>query len=83
MRVRGSDYARLSRQIRAAGLLGRARWHYTLRIAATASLFAACWWVFVIVGDSWLALIIAGFLGVASTQVGFLGHDGGHQQMCF
>ena len=81
VRERGSEYASLSRQIRAAGLLSRARWHYTLRIAATASLFAACWWGFVIVGDSWLALILAGLLGVASTQVGFLGHDGGHQQI--
>ena len=81
LRERGSDYASLSRQIRAAGLLGRARWHYALRIAATASLFAACWWIFVIVGDSWLALILAGFLGVASTQIAFLGHDGGHQQI--
>jgi fatty acid desaturase len=81
MRERGSEYACLSRQIRAAGLLSRARWHYTLRIAATMSSFVACWWVFVVVGDSWLALILAGLLGVASTQVGFLGHDGGHQQI--
>jgi hypothetical protein len=44
-RQRGSHYAELSRQIRAAGLLGRARGHYWLRIAATMSLFAICWWV--------------------------------------
>ena len=28
-----------------------------------------------------MALILAGLLAVASTQIGFLGHDGGHQQI--
>ena len=32
-------------------------------------------------GNSWFQLIIAGFLGVLSTQFGFLGHDAAHRQM--
>jgi fatty acid desaturase len=78
---RGSDYAGLSRQVRAARLLDRTPWRYGLRIAATGLLFVACWWAFMAIGDSWLVLVPAGLLGLASTQVAFLGHDGGHQQI--
>src|ERR671930_359158 len=78
---RGSDYAGLSRQIRAARLLDRARWHYAWRITATAVFFVACWWAAATVGNSWFVLVAAGVLGLASTQIAFLGHDGGHQQI--
>jgi fatty acid desaturase len=78
---RGSDYAGLSRAIRASRLLDRTPWRYLARSVLTVGFFAACWWAFVVVGSSWLALIIAGLLGLASTQLGFLGHDGGHQQI--
>jgi fatty acid desaturase len=78
---RGSDYAGLSRQIRAARLLDRARCHYALRITATAMFFVACWFAAAAVGNSWFVLVAAGVLGLASTQVAFLGHDGGHQQI--
>ncbi|HYY88086.1 MAG TPA: acyl-CoA desaturase [Chloroflexota bacterium] len=78
---RGSEYAGLSRQIRAARLLDRARWHYALRITATAVFFVACWWAAATVGNSWFVLVAAGVLGLASTQIAFLGHDGGHQQI--
>jgi fatty acid desaturase len=43
--------------------------------------FLACWWALVAIGQSWLVLVPAVLLGVASTQVAFLGHDGGHQQI--
>jgi fatty acid desaturase len=78
---RGSDYAGLSRQVRAARLLDRTPWRYGLRIAATVLFFLACWWALVEIGQSWLVLVPAVLLGVASTQVAFLGHDGGHQQI--
>jgi fatty acid desaturase len=78
---RGSDYARLSRAVRADRLLDRTVWRYVLRIALTLGFFAMCWWLLVAIGPSWLVLIPAGLLGVASTQVAFLGHDGGHQQI--
>jgi fatty acid desaturase len=78
---RGSDYAGLSRQVRAARLLDRTPWRYGLRIAATVLFFLACWWALVAIGQSWLVLVPAVLLGVASTQIAFLGHDGGHQQI--
>jgi fatty acid desaturase len=78
---RGSDYAGLSRQVRAARLLDRTPWRYGLRIAATVLFFLACWCALVAIGQSWLVLVPAALLGVASTQVAFLGHDGGHQQI--
>jgi len=68
----------LSRQVRAARLLDRTPWRYGLRIAATVLFFVACWWA---IGDSWLVLGPAALLGLASTQIAFLGQDGGHQQI--
>ena len=47
----------------------------------TLGAFAAAWWVFVLVGDSWYQTIVAVALGLLFTQVAFLGHDGGHQQV--
>ena len=79
--TRGSDFAGLCRQIRAANLLDRRRWHYAGRIAATAAAFAAAWAAVFFLGNSWYQMIIAVVLGVLSTQVAFLGHDGGHQQV--
>src|SRR5262249_16394267 len=54
--VRGSDYAELSRLVRQAGLLERRRWPYVWRITVTATLLAAGWTVFIVVGDSWWQL---------------------------
>lgn len=79
--VRGSDYAELSRRIRAAGLLERRPGRYAVRIASTAAFFGAAWAVVVLVGDSWGQAAVAALMAVASTQVAFLGHDAGHRQM--
>jgi fatty acid desaturase len=78
---RGSDYAGLSRTVRAANLLDRTPWLYSGRGAATLAAFAACWWLLVVIGSSWLSLLAAAAMGVATTQIAFLGHDGGHQQI--
>src|SRR5215469_3643127 len=56
--------------------------NYAWRIAITAFLLAAGWVAFVLVGDSWWQLALAVFLAVMFTQVGFLGHDAGHRQIC-
>jgi fatty acid desaturase len=79
--TRGSAYAGLSREIRAAGLLERRPVHYALRIAITGLLYAGSWVALVMVGDSWYQTIVAVVMGIVFTQVGFLGHDGGHQQI--
>jgi fatty acid desaturase len=78
---RGSDYAELSRRINRAGLLDRRPGWYAAKIALTVGLFVAGWVAFVLAGDTWLQLLVAVVLAVATTQVTFLGHDAGHRQM--
>jgi fatty acid desaturase len=78
----GSDYARLSRAVRQAGLLDLRTGNYAWRIAITVFLLAAGWAAFVLIGNSWWQLALAPFLAVMFTQLGFLGHDAGHRQIC-
>jgi fatty acid desaturase len=78
---RGSDYTALSRQIRAAGLLARRPAAYAVRIGVTVAFYLATCAAVVWVGDSWYQMIVAAVLGAAFTQVAFLAHDGGHQQI--
>jgi fatty acid desaturase len=78
---RGSDYARLSRMVREAGLMERQPGRYGWRIGITVALLAVGWAGFVLVGDSWWQLGVAVFLAIMFTQVGFLGHDAGHRQI--
>jgi fatty acid desaturase len=78
---RGSDYARLSRMVREAGLMERQPGRYGWRIGITVALLAAGWAGFVLIGDSWWQLAVAVFLAAVFTQVGFLGHDAGHRQI--
>ncbi len=77
----GSQYSRLLRQVKVAGLLDRRPGYYTWKIMVTAALFAAGWVVFVLIGDSWWQLATAAFLAFVFTQIGFLGHDAGHRQI--
>ncbi len=78
---RGSDYARLSRRIRQAGLLNPRPGWYAAKIVLTAGLFIAGWAAVFLIGDSWWQMLVAVVLAVATTQVAFLGHDAGHRQM--
>jgi fatty acid desaturase len=78
---RGSDYAALGRRVRDAGLLERRPVSYAVRGVLTLAAYAATWLVAVWLGNSWLQLVVAGVLAVVFTQVAFLGHDGGHQQI--
>jgi fatty acid desaturase len=78
---RGSDYAALMREVRAAGLLERRRAYYWARIAIVGGAFAAGWVGFALLGDSWWQLLVAVFLAVVFGQLGFLGHDAGHRQI--
>ncbi len=79
--TRGSDFAELSRRVKQAGLLNRHPAYYTLKIAMNAVLLGAGCLAFVLVGDSWWSLLLAGYLAVAFTQVAFMGHDAGHKQI--
>jgi len=79
--VHGSDYARLSRQVRQAGLLDLRTRHYAWRITISVGLLLGGWAVFLLAGDSWWQLAVAVYLAVMFTQLGFLGHDAGHRQI--
>lgn len=79
--ARGSDYARLSRQVRQAGLMDRRTGHYAWRITITVALLLAGWAAFLLLGDSWWQLATAVYLAIMFTQLGFLGHDAGHRQI--
>ncbi len=78
---RGSDYADLMRRVKRAGLLDRRPGYYVTKIAVTGGLLAAGWTGFVLLGDTWWQLAVAGFLAVVFTQLGFIGHDAGHRQI--
>jgi fatty acid desaturase len=74
-------FRELALQVRAAGLLNRRPGYYGAKIGLTLAAFAAGWAAFVAVGNSWATLGLAAFLGVMCAQLGFIGHDLGHQQV--
>ena len=76
-----SEYAELSRQIQAAGLLERRYTYYWSKIIGLTGAFAAIWVAFVLVGNSWFQLVLAALLAVVLAQFGFLGHDAAHRQI--
>jgi fatty acid desaturase len=78
---RGSDYAELSRRVKQAGLLDRRPAYYAAKMIVNGLLLVGGWAAFFLLGDSWLQLIVAAFLAVAFTQMSFIGHDAGHQQI--
>jgi fatty acid desaturase len=63
------------------GLLDRRPGYYWVKITLTIVAFFAGWVLFVLVGDSWTALAVAPLVGVMFTQLGFIGHDAGHNQV--
>ena len=75
------DFRVLAEQIRDAGLLDRRPGYYSVKIVLTIAAFAAGWAALLVVGNSWATLGVAAFLGVMFTQLGFVGHDAGHQQV--
>jgi fatty acid desaturase len=76
-----ADFGVLAKQVREAGLLDRRSRYYALMIPLTIAAFAAGFTALLLVGSSWWALAIAGFLGLAFTQLGFVGHDAGHLEV--
>jgi len=74
-------YTDVSQVVRESGLLSRARMFYALVGFVIALGFAGCITGFVLFGDSWFQLLIAGALGLLFTQVAFLGHEAAHRQI--
>jgi fatty acid desaturase len=67
--------------VRTAGLLGRRRGYYSVKIAVNLVLLLGGWAVFFLLGRSWWQMLVAVFLGLMFTQTGFIGHDAGHRQI--
>lgn len=74
-------FMEVSKDVKAAGLLHRARWYYLSVGAAILVLLAICVTAFLALGSSWFQLIVAGALGIAFTQIAFVGHEAGHRQV--
>ena len=81
-RVRpASDYGKLLAQVHRAGLLERSPERYVPRLVTLGGVAVAGFGTFLWLGDSWWQLALAAYFGVLFAQVGFLGHDAGHQQI--
>jgi fatty acid desaturase len=76
-----AGFRALALQVRATGLLDRRPGYYQVKITLTIIAFFAGWALFVVVGNSWAALAVAPLLGMMFTQLGFIGHDAGHNQV--
>ena len=76
-----ASFHALARQVRAIGLLDRRPGYYRVKITLTIAAFFAGWAVFVMAGNSWAALAVAPVVGVMFTQLAFIGHDAGHNQV--
>ncbi|MGI5122348.1 fatty acid desaturase family protein [Marinactinospora thermotolerans] len=77
----GSDFARLSRRITAAGLMDRRPGYYVVRLGLVGTLFVAGWVAFALIGDSWWQVLIAIYLAVVFGQVALVAHDLAHRQV--
>jgi fatty acid desaturase len=77
----GSDFARLSRRIAAAGLLDRRPGYYLVRFALVGGYTAAVVAAFLLVGNSPWQLLVAVAAAVGYGQVALLAHDVAHRQV--
>ena len=75
------NFGVLAMQVREAGLLNRRFGYYGVMIPLTIAAFGVGFAGLILVGNSWWALAIAAFLGLAFTQLGFVGHDAGHHEV--
>ncbi|HEY1699819.1 MAG TPA: acyl-CoA desaturase [Trebonia sp.] len=76
-----AGFRALALEVRARGLLDRRPGYYRVKITLTVLAFFASWALLVIAGDRWTALAVAPLIGVLFTQLGFIGHDAGHNQV--
>ncbi len=76
-----ASFRALALQVRALGLLDRRPGYYRVKITLTILAFFAAWALLFIVGNSWAALAVALLLGLMFTQLGFIGHEAGHNQV--
>jgi fatty acid desaturase len=76
-----NDYVELKKLIKKNGLLNKQPVYYTYKLIAILGIFALSIVLLFVVHNFWFQLLNAVLLAVASAQLGFLGHDGGHRQI--
>ena len=74
-----NHYPELRRLIREKGLLNKQPAYYTYKILSTLGLLVVSITFLVVVDNLWLQLANAAFLAFVFGQIGYLGHDAGHQ----
>jgi fatty acid desaturase len=84
------DFAELRRRVRQEGLMDRRPRYYAIKITVLTVLFAGGWVAFVALGDSWYQLLVAVYLAIVFTQIGFwleglllFGHGAGYLAVVF
>ncbi|WP_265522109.1 fatty acid desaturase family protein [Oerskovia flava] len=76
-----STYTALSRTVRDAGLLHRTHGYYAWTLGILTLALGGAVAGFVLLGDSWFQLLIAGALGLLFTQFAFVAHEASHRQV--
>ena len=76
------DFAELARTVRERGLLSRRRGYYQWKIGTTIGALVALAGIALVIGNSWWNLLVAVGLAFILVQLGFIGHDAGHRQIC-
>ena len=79
--VATGEYGELKRLIDEQGLLERRPAPYVRRCLVTLGLLGLSGAMLVVVDSFWLQLLNAAFFAFIFGQIGFLGHDSGHQQI--
>jgi fatty acid desaturase len=75
------QFTAVAQVIRESGLLRRASWFYGVLMAGLGLLLIATVVASVLLGDSWLQLLIAAALGILFTQFAFVSHEAAHRQV--
>ncbi|MCD5346079.1 acyl-CoA desaturase [Agromyces sp. H3Y2-19a] len=75
------SYTALSRVVRESGLLNRTRWFYLALVITLTLALGGAITGFILLGDSWFQLLMAGALGLIFTQFAFLAHEASHRQV--
>jgi len=76
-----TEYSAILRTVREAGLLRRRTGFYAMLFAAITLALGGTAAGFVLLGDSWFQLLMAGALGIILTQYAFLAHEASHRQV--
>ena len=76
-----TEYSSLLRTVRDAGLLRRRTGFYVMMFSLITVALGGAITGFILLGDSWFQLIIAGALGIILTQYAFLAHEAAHRQV--